>query len=69
MRKVGKVLAMLAAAAITAGALAGCGSGAADKESSCLLYTSIGRLQDMKRVKEDDYSGEFLYLVKRAAGY
>ena len=29
----------------------------------------IGRLQDMKRVKEDDYSGEFLYLVKRAAGY
>ncbi len=34
MRKVGKVLAMLAAAAITAGALAGCGSGA------CLLYTS-----------------------------
>lgn len=29
----------------------------------------IARLQDMKRVKEDDYSGEFLYLVKRAAGY
>ena len=23
----------------------------------------------MKRVKEDDYSGEFLYLVKRAAGF
>lgn len=22
----------------------------------------------MKRVKEDDYSGEFLYLVKRVAG-
>ena len=29
----------------------------------------IARLQDMKRVKEDDYSGEFLYLVKKAAGY
>ena len=38
MRKGRKVLALLAMAAITAGALAGCGSGAAADTGSCAEY-------------------------------
>ena len=53
MRKVGKVLAMLAAAAITAGALAGCGSGAADKESSAAVNGS----QQVRKTRQQHKEG------------
>ena len=35
--------------------------------SNASYASVISRLQDLKRIKEDDYSNEFLYLVKRVA--
>ena len=54
MRKVGKVLAMLAAAAITAGALAGCGSGAADKDH---LHLSMVHPQQVRKPLQQHKEG------------
>ena len=64
MRKVGKVLAMLAAAAITAGALAGCGSGAADKESSAAVNGSSAAGTENAAATQ---GGHVLNLAKLAA--
>ena len=64
MRKVGKVLAMLAAAAITAGALAGCGSGAADKGSSAAVNGSSAAGTENAAATQ---GGHVLNLAKLAA--
>ena len=64
MRKVGKVLAMLAAAAITAGALAGCGSGAADKGSSASVNGSSAAGTETAAATQ---GGHVLNLAKLAA--